>query len=121
PARANASEAASTNLPIKRNQPARHITQSQGEGMKNQFLESRSRHAILSATLATCLMLGAVGAQAADKKPAPAKKTAVVQQSTARSVPCDRVDMGPTISVTVGKSTLVKLQTPITRIVVGNP
>src|SRR3989441_5924399 len=89
--------------------------------MKNQFLESRSRHMILSAVLATCLVLGAVGAHAADKKPAPPKKTTAVQQSPGQSAPCDRVDMGPTINVTVGKSTLVKLQTPITRIVVGNP
>jgi pilus assembly protein CpaC len=89
--------------------------------MRNPFLESRSRRAILSAALATCLVLGAVGAQAADKKPAPPKKTAAAQQSAPQSVPCDRVDMGPTINVTVGKSTLVKLQTPITRVVVGNP
>src|SRR5438552_9050701 len=88
--------------------------------MKNQFLESRSRHAILSAALATCLVLGAVGAYAADKKPA-APKAAAAQRSATQSVPCDRVDMGPTINVTVGKSTLVKLQTPITRIVLGNP
>jgi pilus assembly protein CpaC len=89
--------------------------------MKNQFLESRSGHAILSAMLATCLVLGAVGAHAADKKAAPPKKATAAQQSPSQSAPCDRVDMGPTINVTVGKSTLVKLQTPITRIVVGNP
>ena len=89
--------------------------------MKNPFWESRSRRAILSAALATCLVLGAAGAQAADKKPAPPKKTTAAQQSAPQSAPCDRVDMGPTINVTVGKSTLVKLQTPITRIVLGNP
>jgi len=89
--------------------------------MKNQFLESRSGHAILSAVLATCLVLGAVGAHAADKKAAPPKKPTPAQQSANQPIPCDRVDMGPTINVTVGKSTLVKLQTPITRIVVGNP
>ena len=89
--------------------------------MKNQFLESRSGHAILSAVLATCLVLGAVGAHAQDKKAAPPKKPTPAQQSANQPIPCDRVDMGPTINVTVGKSTLVKLQTPITRIVVGNP
>jgi pilus assembly protein CpaC len=89
--------------------------------MKNQFLESRSGHAILSAVLATCLVLGAVGAHAADKKAAPPKKPTPAQESATSPVPCDRVDMGPTINVTVGKSTLVKLQIPITRIVVGNP
>jgi pilus assembly protein CpaC len=89
--------------------------------MNNQVLESRSGHAILSAVLAMCLVLGAVGAHAADKKAAPPKKATPVQQSANQPIPCDRVDMGPTINVTVGKSTLVKLQTPITRIVVGNP
>jgi len=89
--------------------------------MRNSFLESRSRRAILSAALATCLVLGAVGAQAADKKPAPPKKPSAPQQTATQSAPCDRVDMGPTITVTVGKSTLVKLQTPISRIVLGNP
>jgi pilus assembly protein CpaC len=89
--------------------------------MKNQFLESRSGHAILSAVLATCLVLGAVGAHAQDKKAAPPKKPTPAQQSASQPIPCDRVDMGPTINVTVGKSTLVKLQIPITRIVVGNP
>jgi len=89
--------------------------------MRNPFLESRSRHAILSAALAACFVLGVLGAHAADKKPAPPKKTTAPQQSVPQSVPCDRVDMGPTINVTVGKSTLIKLQTPITRIVVGNP
>jgi len=89
--------------------------------MKNQFLESRSGHAILSAVLATCLVLGAVGTHAQDKKAAPSKKPTPAQQSASQPIPCDRVDMGPTINVTVGKSTLVKLQTPITRIVVGNP
>src|SRR5437870_2954320 len=88
--------------------------------MRNPFLESRTGRAILSAALATCLVLAAVGAHAADKKPAPPRTTAA-QRSAPQSVPCDRVDMGPTINVTVGKSTLVKLQTPITRIVVGNP
>src|SRR2546430_2485387 len=89
--------------------------------MKNQFLESRSGHAILSAPRPGCWVPGAVGAQAGDKKPAPPKKAPAAQQSPSQSAPCDRVDMGPTISVTVGKSTLVKLQTPITRIVLGNP
>ena len=89
--------------------------------MKNQFLESRSGHAILSAVLATCLVLGAVDAHAQDKKAAPPKKPTPAQQSANQPIPCDRVDMGPTINVTVGKSTLVKLQIPITRIVVGNP
>src|SRR5436190_11373376 len=89
--------------------------------MRNPLLESRPGRAIFSAALTTCLVAGAVGAQAADKKPPPQAKTVAVQQSGGQAVPCDRVDMGPTISVTVGKSTLLKLQTPITRIVVGNP
>jgi len=89
--------------------------------MRNPLLESRPGRAIFSAALTACLVAGAVGAQAADKKPAPPAKTVAVQQGSGRAVPCDRVDMGPTISVTVGKSTLVKLQTPIARIVVGNP
>src|SRR5438105_952583 len=88
--------------------------------MKNKFLESRSPHAILSAVLATCMVLGAVGAHAADKKPA-APRTTAAPPSPIQSAPCDRVDMGTTINVTVGKSTLVRLQTPITRIVLGNP
>jgi pilus assembly protein CpaC len=89
--------------------------------MRNPLLESRPGRAIFSAALTACLVIGAGGAQAADKKPASPAKTVAVQQGGARAVPCDRVDMGPTISVTVGKSTLVKLQTPIARIVVGNP
>jgi pilus assembly protein CpaC len=89
--------------------------------MRNPLLESRPGRAIFSAALTACLVLGAVGAEAADKKPALPKKTPAAQPSGNRAVPCDRVDMGPTISVTVGKSTLVKLQTPISRIVVGNP
>jgi pilus assembly protein CpaC len=88
--------------------------------MGNPILKSRPGRAIFSAALTACIVL-AVGAEAADKKPAPPKKTPVVQQRAGQAVPCDRVDMGPTISVTVGKSTLVKLQTPIARIVVGNP
>src|SRR5947207_3274801 len=89
--------------------------------MRNPFVESRLGRAIFSAALTASLVLGAVGAEAADKKPPPSKTTPVVNQRAGQAVPCDRVDMGPTISVTVGKSTLVKLQTPITRIVVGNP
>src|SRR5438046_1511345 len=89
--------------------------------MRNPLVKSRPGRAIFSAALTACLVLVAVGAQAADKTPPSPKRTTAVQQAATQSAPCDRVDMGPTISVTVGKSTLVKLQTPITRIVLGNP
>ena len=88
--------------------------------MKKQFLEPRSGHAILSAVLTTCIVLGAVGAHAAEKKPV-APRTVAAAPRPLQTAPCDRVDMGTTINVTVGKSTLVRLQAPIARIVLGNP
>lgn len=48
---------------------------------------------------------------------APAKPKAPLASAS----PCDQVTMGPAIRLAVGKSTLLKLQTPISRILLGNP
>ena len=88
--------------------------------MESTFGQSQSGRALFSAALATCLVVVALETGAADKKPAPSKSP-VSAPPAVRSSPCERVDAGPAINVVVGKSTLLRLQTPITRIVLGNP
>ena len=88
--------------------------------MKSNFGQSRWGGALFSTALATCLAMVTLDAGGADKKPAPAK-TRPPAKAPERASPCVRVDAGPAINVVVGKSTLLRLQTPITRIVLGNP
>jgi pilus assembly protein CpaC len=44
-----------------------------------------------------------------------------VQAAPATTSPCSRVEMGPIVKLTVGKSALLKPQAPVTRILLGNP
>src|SRR4051812_23597090 len=89
--------------------------------MNKDLLQSRRERAIWSAVIVGCLVFGMTTVLAAEKKAPPALKPPVGPQASIQSSPCDRVDMGTAVTVTVGKSSLLKLQTPITRIVLGNP
>jgi len=75
---------------------------------------------LISAAVASCLSMVGVVADAANLKVAMQDKGAAKVVST-QSSPCGRVEMGPMIHVAVGKSTLIKPETPVTRILLGNP
>jgi pilus assembly protein CpaC len=69
--------------------------------------------------LATGLALHALGAVAQAARPAPAKARAVVAAEPAGL--CTRVAIGPLVQLPVGKSTVLRPASPITRILLGNP
>ncbi|MGB9150886.1 MAG: type II and III secretion system protein family protein [Burkholderiales bacterium] len=47
--------------------------------------------------------------------------TGAMAQSALSSSPCEKVSMGSLVNVAVGKSTIIKLNAPVNRILVGNP
>jgi pilus assembly protein CpaC len=75
---------------------------------------------------AYALMLAALAcsfAEAAKQPPAKAltARTASSVAATAPSSPCSKVEMGPMVKLTVGKSAVLKPQAPLTRVMLGNP
>jgi pilus assembly protein CpaC len=46
---------------------------------------------------------------------------AKVPQSSVSSSPCEQVEMGPIVKLAVGKATLLRLKSPVTRVLLGNP
>ena len=69
--------------------------------------------------LATGLALHALGAVAQAARPVPAKARAVTATEPAGL--CTRVEIGPLVQLPVGKSTVLRPKSPITRILLGNP
>ena len=54
--------------------------------------------------------------------PPPAKAaSAKIAPPPANASPCVRVDVGPVVKLAVGKATVLKLEAPVTRILLGNP
>ena len=72
---------------------------------------------ILATGLGAMLGLGSPAIQAAT----PAKARVVEVAKPSASMPCTSTEMAPVVNVTVGKSTLLRLQQPVTRILLGNP
>ncbi len=78
--------------------------------------------AIARGALATGLALHTFGVAAQAVKPAPGKAHAVAATVAATSAGlCTRVDVGPLVQLPVGKSTVLRPASPITRILLGNP
>lgn len=82
------------------------------------------------------LAAGALGASAATAQNAGASRTAVASttrlamqpvalrsttQAAPQTAPCGRVDLAPAVQVSVGKSTVLRPASPITRVLLGNP
>ena len=88
-------------------------------------------HAYAQALQRTLLALAAGAALAAPalaqtKAPAAAVAAAPVREpmrtvTVQAMAPCGRVEIAPVVQVSVGKSTVLKLDTPITRVLLGNP
>ena len=78
-----------------------------------------SAFTIARCALATGLALHAMEAAALGAKPAPAKARVAV--ATEASPLCTRVNVGPLVQIPVGKSTVLRPASPITRILLGNP
>ena len=78
-----------------------------------------SARALARGALATGLVLHATGAAAQATHPVAAKAHgAAAGQATAL---CTRVEIGPLVQLPVGKSTVLRPASPITRILLGNP
>ena len=73
--------------------------------------------------LAACLALQALaaGAQAAKVSAAKTPVPGVVAQPASLSGLCSRVNIAPLVQIPVGKSTVLRPTTPVTRILLGNP
>lgn len=68
-------------------------------------------------TIAALVASGADAAAVPAPAPAPASRVAGMVTGS----PCLQVDVGPLVKVAVGKSTVIKPQSPIARILLGNP
>jgi pilus assembly protein CpaC len=78
-----------------------------------------SARALARGALAAGLVLQAPGAAAQATHPAPAKvRSTPVAQAAGL---CTRVEIGPLVQLPVGKSTVLRPASPITRILLGNP
>ena len=66
----------------------------------------------------TALLLAGT-AQAAVTSAPPAKKPVAV--AITGGSPCGRVEIAPMVTIPVGKSSVIRPQTPVTRILLGNP
>lgn len=81
-----------------------------------QSVDPRRDHA--AAALALAFAMGPAGAAWA----APAQQPgAMLPRAASAASPCQKVEVGPLIKVAVGKSTVIKPQLPVTRILLGNP
>ncbi|MCG2576465.1 type II and III secretion system protein family protein [Dechloromonas sp. XY25] len=70
-------------------------------------------HCLTAALLATAFAQGAAHAAPAPHAPPAASATG--------ASPCGRVEIGPMVKLAVGKASLLKLETPVSRILLGNP
>jgi len=77
--------------------------------------------ALAHAAVATSLALQALGSTALAATPkAPAPSAARVAPATTTAL-CSRVDIAPMVQIPVGKSTVLRPTSPVTRILLGNP
>ncbi|AYH45633.1 type II and III secretion system protein family protein [Azoarcus sp. DN11] len=79
--------------------------------------KSSLQNAAYGLSMAVALM--AAGAPQAATNTAPAKRP--VATTSAGGSPCGRVEIAPMVTVPVGKSTVIRPQMPVTRILLGNP
>lgn len=82
--------------------------------------------AVVHLVLAASLALPAPGANAQNGKSMPAKSPAPAMAATSPQTPpntglCTRVNIAPVVQIPVGKSTILRPSSPITRILLGNP
>ena len=63
--------------------------------------------------IALALAIACVPAMAAPSRPTPA--------SPVSGSPCATVEVGPIVKLSIGKASVLKLQSPVTRILLGNP
>src|SRR5687768_18414674 len=76
------------------------------------------------AALAACLCLQAPPGEAqtrAARPAAPAAASRAAPAPAATASVCERVNIAPVVNIPVGKSTVVRPATPVTRILLGNP
>lgn len=73
--------------------------------------------------LAACLVLQAVQPVAAQTRPAARQRPAASAPaaSPAPAGVCERVNIAPVVNIPVGKSTVIRPASPVTRILLGNP
>lgn len=67
------------------------------------------------------LIAAALASTAVEAAVRPAAQSPMVAPTLAGGSPCSRVDMGPIVKLAVGKSTLIRPQAPVKRILLGNP
>ncbi|WP_041656453.1 type II and III secretion system protein family protein [Azoarcus sp. KH32C] len=80
---------------------------------------NQSRKVATYGTLAvSALLLSGTAHAAVAAAPSPAKPAPVAVSSGS---PCGRVEIAPMVTVPVGKSSVIRPQTPVTRILLGNP
>lgn len=83
------------------------------------YNKKRSRQIATYGTWAVIALLVSGAAQAAVATTPPAKKPVAV--TAAGGSPCGRVEIAPMVTIPVGKSSVIRPQTPVTRILLGNP
>jgi pilus assembly protein CpaC len=79
---------------------------------------SRRRAAVGASALITLMLSGAALA-AVTATPPSAKNPAAI--ATTGGSPCGRVEIAPMVTIPVGKSSVIRPQTPVSRILLGNP
>lgn len=84
-----------------------------------KYNNKRSRRIATYGTLAAIALLVAGAAQAAVATTPPANRAVAV--TAAGGSPCGRVEIAPMVTIPVGKSSVIRPQTPVTRILLGNP
>ncbi len=86
--------------------------------MNTNILSSRTRSPAIGAAVALALMLPVATHAAIASSPAAPKAVAV---STTGGSPCGRVEIAPMVTIPVGKSSVIRPDVPVTRILLGNP
>ncbi|WP_332671068.1 type II and III secretion system protein family protein [Aromatoleum sp.] len=86
--------------------------------MNTNPLSSRPRSQVIGASLALALMLPLSAVATIASSPAVAKTAAV---SATGGSPCGRVEIAPMVTIPVGKSSVIRPEVPVTRILLGNP
>ena len=66
--------------------------------------------------MALALAIACLPAAAAPSRTTPASPASAVSGS-----PCATVEVGPIVKLSIGKASVLKLQSPVTRILLGNP
>lgn len=81
--------------------------------------ENNSRRRVAGATSAVIVLMLSGAAHAAVTGAPPARKPVAVAASGGS--PCGRVEIAPMVTIPVGKSSVIRPEIPVTRILLGNP